>query len=60
LPQIYPNNVNRVADFVCVVFIFVFALGFSLGFGPSAWVYGSEVRRSSAAESAEGNINKSG
>ncbi|KAL2119985.1 hypothetical protein VTJ04DRAFT_6946 [Mycothermus thermophilus] len=43
LPQIYPNNVNRVADFVCVVFIFVFALGFSLGFGPSAWVYGSEI-----------------
>ncbi|KAL2265947.1 hypothetical protein VTJ83DRAFT_5299 [Remersonia thermophila] len=43
LPLAYPDNVNRVADFTCVVFIFVYALGFSLGFGPSAWVYGSEI-----------------
>ncbi|KAL2264468.1 hypothetical protein VTK26DRAFT_33 [Humicola hyalothermophila] len=43
LPLIYPNNVNRAADFTCVVFVFVYALGYSVGFGPAAWVYGSEI-----------------
>ncbi|KAL2178210.1 general substrate transporter [Thermothelomyces heterothallicus CBS 202.75] len=43
LPLAYPDNVNRAADYVCVVFIFVYALGYSLGFGPAAWVYGAEV-----------------
>lgn len=28
---------------VCVAFIFVYAFGYSLGFGPAAWLYGSEV-----------------
>jgi hypothetical protein len=28
---------------VCIVFIFVYAFGYSMGFGPAAWVYGSEV-----------------
>ena len=28
---------------VCVIFIFVYAFGYSLGFGPAAWLYGSEV-----------------
>ncbi|KAH6617673.1 general substrate transporter [Chaetomium sp. MPI-SDFR-AT-0129] len=43
LPLVYPDNVNRVADYACVVFIFVYALGYSMGFGPAAWVYGSEI-----------------
>lgn len=45
LPLIYPGNVNRVADYICVVFIFIFAFGYSMGFGPAAWVYGSEVSK---------------
>ncbi|KAI0517917.1 general substrate transporter [Xylaria bambusicola] len=43
LGQVYPSNTNRAADIVCVVFIFVYALGYSMGFGPAAWVYGSEI-----------------
>ncbi|KAK4466449.1 putative quinate permease [Cladorrhinum samala] len=43
LPQIYPHNVNRAADYTCVVFVFIYSLGYSMGFGPAAWVYGSEI-----------------
>ncbi|KAI8628401.1 general substrate transporter [Xylariaceae sp. FL1651] len=43
LGQAYPNNTNRAADIVCIVFIFIYAFGYSLGFGPTAWVYGSEI-----------------
>ncbi|KAI3321394.1 general substrate transporter [Xylariaceae sp. AK1471] len=43
LGQAYPDNTHRAADVVCVVFIFIYALGFSMGFGPAAWVYGSEI-----------------
>ncbi|KAK3349478.1 general substrate transporter [Lasiosphaeria hispida] len=43
LPQIYPGNTNRVADFVCVVFVFIYSFGYSMGFGSAAWVYGSEI-----------------
>ncbi|KAF2264989.1 general substrate transporter [Lojkania enalia] len=43
LPIAYPNNSNRVADYVCIVFIFIYTFGFSIGFGPAAWVYGSEI-----------------
>ena len=39
----YPDNSNRAADIVCIAFIFIYALGYSMGFGPAAWVYGSEV-----------------
>ena len=46
LPQAYPDNVNRTADYACIVFIFIYTFGYSLGFGPAAWVYGSEVRES--------------
>ena len=46
LPQAYPGNVNRTADYACIVFIFIYTFGYSLGFGPAAWVYGSEVRES--------------
>ncbi|KAI1098368.1 general substrate transporter [Jackrogersella minutella] len=41
--QVYPDNTNRTADIVCIVFIFIYALGYSMGFGPAAWVYGSEI-----------------
>ncbi|KAI0450814.1 general substrate transporter [Xylaria acuta] len=43
LGQVYPENTNRTADIVCIVFIFIYALGYSMGFGPAAWVYGSEI-----------------
>jgi Sugar (and other) transporter len=43
LPIEYPNNINHAADYTCVVFIFFFTFGYSLGFGPASWVYGSEV-----------------
>ncbi|OIW24738.1 general substrate transporter [Coniochaeta ligniaria NRRL 30616] len=43
LPLVYPNNLNRASDYACVVFIFIYALGYSMGFGPAAWVYGSEI-----------------
>ncbi len=40
----YPGNTSKIADMVCVLFIFIYAFGYSLGFGPAAWLYGSEVR----------------
>ncbi|KAI5919553.1 general substrate transporter [Camillea tinctor] len=43
LGQAYPDNTNKAADVVCVVFIFIYALGYSMGFGPAAWVYSSEI-----------------
>ncbi|KAI0969636.1 general substrate transporter [Xylaria arbuscula] len=43
LGQVYPNNTNRSADIVCVVFVFVYSLGYSMGFGPASWVYGAEI-----------------
>src|SRR6266699_937614 len=44
LPLAYPNNINPASDYTCIVFVFVYSLGYSLGFGPASWVYGSEVR----------------
>lgn len=43
LGEIYPDNQNRAADIACIVFIFLYALGYSMGFGPASWVYGSEI-----------------
>ncbi|KAF2643703.1 general substrate transporter [Massarina eburnea CBS 473.64] len=43
LPIAYPNNINHVADYVCIFFIFIYTFGYSVGFGPAAWVYGSEI-----------------
>lgn len=58
LPLAYPDNVNKVADMVCVVFIFIYAFGYSMGFGPAAWVYGSEVNslRGSSKRSGGGDV----
>jgi hypothetical protein len=44
LPIAYPNLINRASDYTCIVFIFLFGLGYSLSLGPTPWVYGSEVR----------------
>lgn len=44
LPLAYPGNINHAADYTCIVFIFFYTFGYSIGFGPAAWVYGSEVR----------------
>ena len=43
LPLAYPNNKNHASDYACIVFIFFFSFGYSIGFGPNAWVYGTEV-----------------
>lgn len=43
LPLAYPNNKNHASDYVCIVFIFFFSFGYSIGFGPNAWVYGTEI-----------------
>ncbi len=43
LPLAYPKNKNHVSDYACIVFIFFFSFGYSIGFGPNAWVYGTEV-----------------
>ena len=37
------EDVNHAADYVCILFIFIYTFGYSIGFGPAAWVYGSEV-----------------
>lgn len=42
----YPGNENKVADIICIAFIFIYAMGYSLGLGPAAWVYSTEVRTS--------------
>ncbi|MCJ1322900.1 hypothetical protein MMC15_008250 [Xylographa vitiligo] len=43
LPLAYPHNTNHVSDYACVVFIFFFSFGYSIGFGPNSWVYGAEI-----------------
>lgn len=43
LPQSYPNNMSQAADITCIIFIFIYAMGYSLGLGPAAWVYSSEI-----------------
>ncbi len=43
LPIAFPNNASKAADVICIVFIFIYALGYSLGFGPASWVYNTEV-----------------
>lgn len=43
LPMSYPDNTNKTADVICIVFIFIYAMGYSLGLGPAAWVYSSEI-----------------
>ncbi|UNI22820.1 hypothetical protein JDV02_008674 [Purpureocillium takamizusanense] len=43
LPLAFPNNANKAADVVCIAFIFIYAMGYSLGLGPAAWVYSSEI-----------------
>ncbi|KAG9232383.1 general substrate transporter [Amylocarpus encephaloides] len=43
LPLAYPKNKNIVSDYTCIVFIFFYTFGYSIGFGPAAWVYGAEI-----------------
>ncbi|KAG5980721.1 hypothetical protein E4U55_003722 [Claviceps digitariae] len=43
LPLLYPGNVNKLADAICIAFIFIYAMGYSLGLGPAAWVYSAEI-----------------
>ncbi|KAK7222810.1 hypothetical protein V2G26_010813 [Clonostachys chloroleuca] len=39
----YPNQVNASANYVNIFFIFFFTVGYSMGFGPCAWIYASEI-----------------
>ncbi|KAL3302618.1 ascus development protein [Colletotrichum asianum] len=41
LPLAYQDN--KAANIVCIIFIFIYATGFSLGFGPTVWVYNTEI-----------------
>ncbi|KAM7186636.1 putative quinate permease [Rhypophila sp. PSN 637] len=43
LPLAFPDNSSRAADFVCIMFIFIYSFGYGISFGPAAWVYGSEI-----------------
>ncbi|KAF9525580.1 general substrate transporter [Crepidotus variabilis] len=43
LPQVYPDNVNRAADYACIVFIFFYTFGYSVSLGPAPWVYSAEI-----------------
>ncbi|KHO01571.1 General substrate transporter [Metarhizium album ARSEF 1941] len=43
LPIMYPGNRSKAADVICISFIFIYAMGYSLGLGPAAWVYSSEI-----------------
>ncbi|KAK1964323.1 general substrate transporter [Colletotrichum sublineola] len=43
LPLIYGFGRNTAASVVCIIFIFVYAMGFSIGFGPVTWIYNTEI-----------------
>ncbi|OAA40924.1 ascus development protein [Metarhizium rileyi] len=43
LPLMYPNNKSKASDAICIAFIFIYAMGYSIGLGPAAWVYSSEI-----------------
>ncbi|KAK1570043.1 general substrate transporter [Colletotrichum navitas] len=43
LPLVYGYGENTAASVVCIIFIFVYAMGFSIGFGPVTWVYNTEI-----------------
>ncbi|OAQ78855.1 ascus development protein [Purpureocillium lilacinum] len=42
LPLAFPGNANKAADVVCIVFIFIYAMGYSLGLGPA--IFPTSVR----------------
>ncbi|KPA39269.1 high-affinity glucose transporter [Fusarium langsethiae] len=39
----YPGQTNSHANYVNIFFIFFFTVGYSMGFGPCAWIYASEI-----------------
>ncbi|KAH8684114.1 general substrate transporter [Ilyonectria robusta] len=39
----YPNQTNSHANYCNIFFIFFFTVGYSMGFGPCAWIYSSEI-----------------
>ncbi|KAH9984185.1 general substrate transporter [Xylariaceae sp. FL0662B] len=43
LQTAYPNQSNSSANYCNIFFIFFFTVGYSMGFGPVAWTYGSEI-----------------
>ncbi|KAJ9150404.1 High-affinity glucose transporter [Pleurostoma richardsiae] len=43
LQTAYPNQSNSSANYCNIFFIFCFTVGYSMGFGPVAWTYASEI-----------------
>ncbi|KAF7561066.1 hypothetical protein G7046_g3057 [Stylonectria norvegica] len=43
LQMAYPNQSNSSANYCNIFFIFLFTVGYSMGFGPCAWIYSSEI-----------------
>ncbi|KAG5745211.1 hypothetical protein H9Q72_001882 [Fusarium xylarioides] len=43
LQTAYPGQNNQSANYVNIFFIFFFTVGYSMGFGPCAWIYASEI-----------------
>jgi len=39
----YPNQSNTAANNCNIFFIFFFTFGYSVSFGPTAWIYNSEI-----------------
>ncbi|KAH7121421.1 general substrate transporter [Dactylonectria macrodidyma] len=39
----YPGQTNSSANYCNIFFIFFFTVGYSMGFGPCAWIYSSEI-----------------
>ncbi|CAK7218120.1 hypothetical protein SBRCBS47491_003399 [Sporothrix bragantina] len=43
LQTAYPNQANASANYCNIFFIYFFTVGYSMGFGPCAWIYASEI-----------------
>ncbi|KAK5050530.1 hypothetical protein LTR84_003811 [Exophiala bonariae] len=43
LQTAYPHQINQAANYCNIFFIFLFTLGYSVGAGPTTWIYSSEI-----------------
>ncbi|KAK4088921.1 hypothetical protein Purlil1_6774 [Purpureocillium lilacinum] len=59
LQTIYPDGSNTAASYTCIFFIFFFSLGYSIGFGPTAWTYAAEVYSNAPTTQAHASIRVS-
>lgn len=56
MQTIYPDGSNTAASYTCIFFIFFFSLGYSIGFGPTAWTYAAEVYSNAPTTQAHASI----